>query len=81
MKRLFKRFDQETGIATDIMLNGEDKYDLQYYQGVKTETVTDKIAQVSSAFNEWVNHLLIGPQEINKFMVRKWVEKFIKHKK
>lgn len=92
MNRLFKRFDLETGIATNIMRDGEDKYDLQYYRGKKTETVTDQVAQVSSAFNEWLNHLWdkVGPQKhkskrpfndrINKFMVRKWIEKYIKPK-
>lgn len=75
MKRLFRRFEIETGLVTLIM-DGKDTS----YQ--------DRLSKVSSEFNEWMEHLWskVGPassgrsrypfgERVNKLMVRKWVEK------
>lgn len=70
MKRLFRRFEKETGLVTHYMTNPE----------IKNHKI--RIQRLSQEFNAWLDHLwnTTGPVKkprygfgvINTFMIRKW---------
>lgn len=85
MKRLFFRFEKETQIASSLLKKNKPKkiYVTSRHNPKYTlkEVEISVTAQITSSFNEWLNHLWNTNQSStrgstlgrpNKFMVGKW---------